>query len=75
VPEQDQQARLDRGKLQQRLVYRHAMGSPDGALEQGAHHLRPVGQRAPEVVVEDGEPHRREHVPRGSVANETLLAA
>ena len=75
VPEQHEQARLDRRQLQQGLVNRHPVRAADRALEQRAHHLRPVRQRPAEPVVENRQAHGHQHVPRGAVANEAVLAA
>ena len=54
-------------------MHRHPRGAPDGALEQRAHHLRPVGERPREGLVEDGEPDGREHVPENVIADEPVI--
>jgi hypothetical protein len=73
VPEQHQQPRLHRRELQERLVYRHAQRAPDGALEERREHLRPVGERARELIVEHGQVRGGEDVPAHVVADQPLL--
>ena len=44
MPEEHEEARLDRGELEDRLVNCHARGALDLALEQRAHHGRPIDE-------------------------------
>jgi hypothetical protein len=49
-------------------MHRRCQRGPDGAFEQHAHDLRPVGELPGEGIVEDREPARGEDVPEHAVA-------
>ena len=54
-------------------MHRHPRGAPDRALEQRAHHLRPLAEGPREGLVEEGEPDGGEDVPENVIADEPVV--